>query len=43
MVVDFCCAAAIFSILNLNLLSDETFLKGVLVYNILAFGLQLFL
>jgi hypothetical protein len=43
MMVDFCCAAAVFSIRNLNLLSTETFIQGVLLYNILAFGLQLFL
>ena len=43
MVVDFCCAAAVFSIRNLNLLSTETFIQWVLIYNILAFGLQLFL
>lgn len=43
MVVDFCCAAAIFSIRNLNLLSTETFIQWVLLYNILAFWLQLFL
>jgi len=43
MVVDFCCAAAVFSIRNLNLLSTETFIQWVLLYNILAFGLQLFL
>ncbi len=43
MVIDFCCAAAVFSIWNLNLLSTETFIQWVLLYNILAFGLQLFL
>ena len=43
MVVDFCCAATIFSIWNLWLLSTETFIQWVLLYNILAFGLQLFL
>ena len=43
MVVDFCCAATIFSVRNLNLLSTEDFIQWVLVYNILAFGLQLFL
>ena len=43
MVVDFCCAAAVFSIWNLGLLSTETFIQWVLLYNILAFGLQLFL
>ena len=43
MVIDFCCAAAIFSIWNLWLLSTETFIQWVLLYNILAFGLQLFL
>ena len=43
MVIDFCCAAAIFSIWNLWLLSTETFIQWVLLYNILAFWLQLFL
>lgn len=43
MVVDFCCAAAVFSIWNLDLLPTETFIQWVLLYNILAFGLQLFL
>ena len=43
MVVDFCCAAAVFSIWNLWLLSTETFIHWVLLYNILAFWLQLFL
>lgn len=43
MVVDFCCAAAVFSIWNLGLLSTEIFIQWVLLYNILAFGLQLFL
>ncbi len=43
MMIDFCCAASIFSILNQNLLSTETFIHWVLIYNILAFGLQLFL
>ncbi len=43
MLIDFCCAAAIFSIRNLNLLSTEAFIQYVLIYNILAFGLQLFL
>ena len=43
MVIDFCCAATIFSIWNLWLLSTETFIQWVLLYNILAFGLQLFL
>ena len=43
MVIDFCCAASIFSIWNLNLLPTESFVYWVLIYNILAFGLQLFL
>jgi len=43
MVVDFCCAATIFSIWHLWQLSTETFIQWVLLYNILAFGLQLFL
>ena len=43
MVIDFCCAASIFSIRDLNLLSTESFIKWVLIYNILAFWLQLFL
>ena len=43
MVVDFCCAAAVFSIWNFGLLPTETFIQWVLLYNILAFGLQLFL
>ena len=43
MVIDFCCAASIFSIWNLDLLSTEIFVHWVLIYNILAFGLQLFL
>jgi len=41
MVVDFCCAATIFSILNLGLLSTEAFIQRVMFYNILAFWLQL--
>lgn len=43
MVIDFCCAASIFSVWNLNLLPTESFVYWVLIYNILAFGLQLFL
>ena len=43
MVIDFCCAASIFSVWKLDLLSTETFVHWVLIYNILAFGLQLFL
>ena len=43
MVIDFCCATSIFSIWNLDLLPTETFVHWVLIYNILAFGLQLFL
>jgi len=43
MVVDFCCAAVVFSIWNQNLMSTESFIQGVLLYNILAFGLQMFM
>ena len=43
MAVDFCCAAAIFSIWSQNLISTESFIQWVLLYNVLAFWLQIIL
>lgn len=43
MIVDFCCAACIFSMWNQNLMTTESFIRWVLLYNILAFGLQVFM
>lgn len=41
MIIDFVCASTIFSIYINNLVDTETFIKIVLLYNCLAFGLQI--